>query len=287
MTATGELEWLSDRVLRVGGSAHTADQRAMAAALDIPDGSLAIFSAAAMWQLPGFDLEPLHVLTDRHPHRAGPHLGVVHSSTSYSSADVMLLRGIPVTTPLRTLRDLAGRIRPERLDVVCRRMLSERLLRVEHLHQMVAGLPRRGGARGTSALRRLALGHDLDERPAESNLERRFEQILASAGEAAFERQVDLGDEDGWIGRVDFLDRTHHLVVEAQSELFHTAEVDRARDDLRSSRLRASGWAVLEVTDVDIWHHPDRVVAAVRSARRAARRPPPKGGSPHQARRTT
>ena len=32
-------------------------------------------------------------------------------------------------------------------------------------------------------------------RPAESNLERRFEKILADAGETPFERQVDLGDD--------------------------------------------------------------------------------------------
>ncbi len=270
--SVGHLERLSDRVLRIGGSARTLDQAAMAAALDVPGGAVAVFSAAALWQLPGFELEPVHVLTDRSPHRGGPHLGVVHTSVRFSPEDVIELRGIPVTSPLRTLCDLAGRLHHDRLDLLCERMLSKRLLRVAQLHEHVAGLPRRGGARGTAAIRRLALERGPDHRPVESGLEHRFESILRDAGEPPFERQVDLGDDDGWIGRVDFVDHPCRLIAEVQSELFHSGRVDRARDDVRISRFRRAGWTLLEIREFDIWHRPDRVVAVVRAARRAARR---------------
>jgi very-short-patch-repair endonuclease len=280
---TGRLEWLSERVLRLGGSARTLDQLAMAAALDIPGGAVAILSAGAMMDLPGFELEPIHVLTDRTPNRGGPHLGIVHTSVRYTSGDVMVIRGIPVTNPLRTLRDLAGRLHFDRLDLVCERMLSRRLLRVEQLHRLMADLPLKGGARGTAALRRLALSRGPDHRPAESNLERRFEQILEDARDAPFERQVDLGDDTGWIGRADFVDRSIRLVVEVQSAMFHAGRVDRARDEARFARLRRAGWTVIEVNELDIWHHPDRVLAAVRVARLRCS----KGGSPRQADRTT
>jgi len=269
--SAGRLERLSHRVLRLSGSARTSDQRAMAAALDAPGGALAIFSAAALLELQGYELDPFHVLTCRRPHRGGPHLGVVHSSVRFSPADVMTVRGIPVTTPLRTICDLAGRVRFERLDLSFERLVSRRLLRVEQLHRHVASLPLRGGAKGTAALRRLVLTHDPLRPPTESNLERRFEKVLADAGDPPFERQVDLGDDDGWIGRVDFLDRELRLVVEVQSALFHSSRADKARDETRFARLHRAGWTVIEINELDIWYHPDRVITAVRTARRAAR----------------
>jgi len=286
--SAGHLERLSERVLRVGGSAPSSDQLAMAAALDVPGGAVALHSAAALWQLPGFELEPVHVLTDRTPHRGGHHLGVVHSSVRFSpSTDVVDLRGIPVTSPLRTLCDLAGHLRWDRLDLLCERMLGRRLLRVARLHEHAAGLPRRGGARGTAAIRRLAIERGPDHRPVESGLEHRFQSILRDADEPPFERQVDLGDDDGWIGRVDFADRAHRLIAEVQSDLFHSARVDLVRDEVRIGRFRRAGWTLLEIREFDIWHRPDRVVAMVRDARRSAGRAHPKGGSQGQAGRST
>jgi hypothetical protein len=285
--SAGHLERLSPRVLRIAGSAPTDDQRAMAAALDVPGGAVAGHSAAALWQLPGFELEPVHVLADRTPHRGGRHLGIVHTSVHFPPAETLEVRGIPVTSPLRTLCDLAGRLHWDRLDLTCERMLSKRLLRVSQLHAHVAGLPRRGGARGTAASRRLALERGPNHRPVESGLEHRFASILRDAGEAPFERQVDLGDDDGWIGRVDFVDHPCRLIAEVQSELFHSGRVDRVRDEARFSRFRRAGWTLLEIREFDIWHRPYRVVAVVRDARRAARRrAQPEAGSHRQARRS-
>ena len=76
------------------------------------------------------------------------------------------------------------------------------------------------------------------------------------AGEPPFERQVDLGDDEGWIGRVDFADRRLKVVVEVQSETFHSSLSDRRRDAERFRRLRAAGWIVVEVTEDEIFHRP-------------------------------
>jgi len=265
--SSGRLDRLTERVLRVRGSAPTAHQRAMAAALDVPSGAIALFSAAGLWRVPGFITEPWHVLTGRRPHRGGAHLGRVHSTVRWTKDDITTLDGIPVTTPLRTLVDLAGRIHPERLSKACDRMIDTRLLRLDQLHQLSSTLPERPRAPGTAALRRLIADRPPGYRPVASNLERRFETLLSGAGEAPFERQVDLGDADGWIGRVDFLDRSRGVVVEIQSELFHSGLVDRDRDRVRIARLRRAGWIVLEITEHEIWHRPDIVLAKVRGAR--------------------
>ena len=133
---SGQLDQLSDRVLRLGGSVRTSEQLTMAAALDLPGGAVALSSAAALWEATGFELDPVHVLTDRRPHRGGIHLGVAHTSTSFTTADVTSIRGIPVTTPLRTLRDLAGRIHFDRLDLLCERMQAKRLIGIDQLHSL-------------------------------------------------------------------------------------------------------------------------------------------------------
>jgi very-short-patch-repair endonuclease len=268
----GRLERLSDRVYRIVGSPCTLQQRATAAALDVPGGVVSRHSAAALWELPGYEVEPVHVLSDRRPHRGGPKLGTVHSSTRFGPLDTTVLAGVPLTTPLRTLRDLAGRVHPERLSQTCDRMLARRLIRLDALHRLDAELPRRGGAPGTRAIRDLIRARPADYRAPESNLERRFESILERAGDAPFDRQVDVGDRDGWIGRVDFIDRPNRLIVEIQSDLFHGGEVERAWDEERMARLRSGGWTVLAVTESDLWYRPQLVLARVRVARRSARR---------------
>ena len=66
------------------------------------------------------------------------------------------------------------------------------------LRRLAVGLlPFRGGAPGTAQMRRLILARPDGYRPADSNLELRFEKVLAEAGEALFERQVVVGDDDG------------------------------------------------------------------------------------------
>ena len=276
---TGRLDRLSERVLRVRGSAPTLHQRAMAAALDVPSGAIALQSAAALWRIPGYAHEPWHVLASRRPHRGGTRLGIAHSTIRWGPEDVTTTHGIPVTTPLRTLVDLAPRIHPERLSQTCDRMLDTRLLRLEHLQALGATLPERSRAGGVAELRRLIAVRPPGHRPAQSNLERRFETILQDAGDAPFERQVDLGDDDGWIGRVDFVDRNAKVVVEIQSDLFHSGLLDRARDERRIARLRGAGWLVIEISEHEIWHRKDLVLAKVRSARGRTRH----RGSPRQA----
>lgn len=269
--ASGRLAWMSPRVLVVPGAAPTSIQRVWAAALDSTGGVVALQSALAVWGVPGWLLEPVHLLTTRSPHRGGRHLGVVHSTVRLSSDDIGEIDGLLVTTPVRTLVDMAGRMRPGRIADLCDDLLRRRLMTTEQLHGAVADLPRRGGTGGCGLLRQLAAERPVGHRWTDSKLERRFEQVLERAGEPSFERQVDIGDDDGWIGRVDFADRRLKIVVEVQSERFHSSLSDRRRDAARIARLRAAGWVVLEITEEDLFRRPEVVVHQVREVRARAR----------------
>lgn len=280
--AKGIFEPLSARVLRVVGSGPTDHQLAMAASLDATESVVALHSAAALWELPGFSLEPVHVVTTRRPHRGTMHLGIVHSSVRFDESDVAVINGIRVTTPVRTLVDLAGRLHPDRVERVCDTMWARRLITYRHLHDYAVRLPPRGGAPGARVIRRLAEARPPEFRPPESSAEHRVNELLEKAGVPELERQVDIGDNNTWIGRVDLADRRLRVLVEVQSELFHGSVLDQRNDQVRLERLRAAGWAVLEVQQFDIWHRPERVVEAI-GRLRASRRTDRADGRGHVA----
>lgn len=84
--------------------------------------------------------------------------------------------------------------------------------------------------------------------------------------------QVDLGDEHGWCGRVDFVDPSPAFgrrrgLIEVQSERYHSALVDVRADSVRLARLQAAGFVVGTVEDFQVWHRRAEVVAEVRRIR--------------------
>jgi len=137
------------------------------------------------------------------------------------------------------------------------------------LHALLAELGG-PGRNGVAAMRAALAGRPPGYVATASGLEARFARLLAEAGEAPLQRQVDLGGH-AWIGRVDFVDRRLGIVVEVDSDVHHTSPLDRAHDRRRDDRLRAAGWsAVVRVTEDEIWRRPAEAVARVRDARRRA-----------------
>jgi very-short-patch-repair endonuclease len=124
----------------------------------------------------------------------------------------------------------------------------------------------------------------LDERgddyvPPASNLECRFAAVIARAGLPEMRRQVDSGG-DAWVGRVDFRDARLPLIVEVQSERYHTALTDQQADGVRLAALRVDGFEVVEVTEDQVWHRPEEVVRLIEDARRACLRNLPRNWLP-------
>jgi hypothetical protein len=99
-----------------------------------------------------------------------------------------------------------------------------------------------------------------------TELEALLLDVLQAAGLPAPDPQVDLGDSEGWIGRVDFYYRNARVVIEADSRRWHDPDDDRVRDN----RLAAAGWRVIRITWEQLVNRPWEVVALVRDAIRAA-----------------
>ena len=78
-----------------------------------------------------------------------------------------------------------------------------------------------------------------------------------------------LGDETLWIGRVDFLHRAAHLVVEVDGREAHSALMDLAADAERDRKLAAAGFRVLRFGWAEIVHDCAAAAATIGAALRS------------------
>jgi very-short-patch-repair endonuclease len=265
---TGQLQPVGARVLRVAGAPRSDVQAVLAAVLDASPGAFACGpTAAALWDVPGYRLSPVHVVRPRGV--TGRRTGladVLHAMGGLRSAHVTVLDRVPIVRPEVVVLHLCASEHPARAERVLDNLWRRRLLSGRSLRRTLdeVAIQGRGSVR---LLRELLERRGDDYVPAASNLERRFEAVLERAGEPPMRRQVDSGG-DHWVGRVDFRDAHLPLIVEVQSEHYHSALVDREHDARRLAALREAGFVVVEVSEEQVWHRPVEVVEAVRSARR-------------------
>ncbi|MDG2026476.1 MAG: type IV toxin-antitoxin system AbiEi family antitoxin domain-containing protein [Acidimicrobiales bacterium] len=247
----GRLERLTKRVYRIGGAAPTDRSRLMAATLEVGFGaSLSHGSAAAMWEQPGFRFDPIHVTGWRPTTKNGDHeLAVVHQPRRLLPNHLVELDLIAVTTPTRTIFDLAGVrwMHPKQVERVHDNLWARGRVSHASLIRMLGELGGRGRP-GITLMQELLEDRPANFVPPESGAEGRFAELTATWG-YRFERQVDIGGEDAWIGRVDFVDTARGIVVEVDPSLHHSSLTDRRNDEARHGSLRAAGLTVVSVTE--------------------------------------
>lgn len=255
----GALVVLSKRVLSVGGTPSTARGRMMAGVLDGGDGAaLSHGSASSLWRVPGFRLEPVEVIGSRVIVSHGTHdLAIVHQPRNLLDRHCVEVDGIRVTTPTRTIFDLAGSpwMHAKRLERSLDTLWARGKVSHGSLTRMLHDLARRGRP-GITLMRTLLSVRGPDYLPPGSNAEACFQQLVRSWGYGDFERQADVGDEERWIGRVDFVDSSRRLVVEVDPSLHHSSITDRRHDHERHSALEQAGFGFVSVTEDDLFFSP-------------------------------
>jgi very-short-patch-repair endonuclease len=265
--AAGRLEPMTPRVLRVAGVPRTSTQTVLAAVLDASPGAFACGpTAAALWGVPGYRLLPAHVVRPRGVSGRRTGLAQMHAIVGLRPTHVTVLDQVPVVRPEVVALQLCAEEHPARAERALDSLWRRRLLSARSVRRTLDDLAVQGRG-GVRLLRELLERRGDDYVPPASNLERRFEVVLERAGEPPMRRQVDSGG-DHWVGRVDFRDARLPLIVEVQSERYHTALIDREHDAARLAALRNAGFEVVEVTEEQVWHRPADVVEAVREARR-------------------
>jgi hypothetical protein len=179
--------------------------------------------------------------------------------------DVMRLRGVLVTTPLRTALDL-GRFLPRANAMAA----IDALTRAGGLTKtdLQRELPRFRGQRGVVQLRTLTpLTDPRSESPAESVVRLQ----IVDAGLPIPEVQWEVRAPGGFsVYRLDLAYPALRLAIEYDGEEFHTAEADRRHDERRRARLRRMGWTIIVLRKEQVYSAYPQTGDIVRAAIEAA-----------------
>lgn len=263
--ASEEWERLQRGVWRLVGSVDTAEQRVMAAVLGGGPGSVVSHQTAAwIWDLPGFEPQPVHLTRLRGSNSANPPDATVHRVRAFPAGHVRQLGSLPVVSPELLLLQLAGCLPSRRVERLLDHAWSRRLTSGPAVEALLSSLSKQGRP-GLRLLRELVQARGPQWVPPASGLEGRVMELLEKNGIHGFRRQVDLGGHH-WVGRVDFTHQTKPVVLEVQSERYHLALTNVMDDARRMKALRSAGFTVVEIWENDVWHRPDRWLADVRTA---------------------
>ncbi len=174
--------------------------------------------------------------------------------------DVKWRHGFPVTSPLRTAFDLAGRLPLVEGVVVIDLALHQGLIDLEKFGGYVRG---HAGRPGVVRARRVVANA---EPKSESPMESRLRMLLVLAGLPRFEAQFHLYTPRGvFAGRPDLFYPDARVAVEFDGENHRDRLVS---DDRRQNRIPDLGVTLLRYTTPDLLDRPSAIVAEVSAALR-------------------
>lgn len=224
--------------------------RRMGATLTAPSTFLSLFSGAAAW---GFWAPRRAYETVTRPGSGGPrmHGGLLVFRSSTLDGDCTTLRGIPITSPARTIVDLAAHVSDRALARAVREAVR---LGLESAASLTDALARHRGRRGSRRLARaLARYTGLPLERARSGAEVRALEILRDARRPlpALNRHI-AGEE------ADLSWAAVRQIVEIDGGPFH---LDVGEDLRKQQCWEDAGWEVHRIRSDDVYEAPARLLA--------------------------
>lgn len=162
----------------------------------------------------------------------------VHRSRTLEPEEIAVRRGIPVTTPARTLADLRAAARKGRKGGVSAKELRRASRQAEYMG--------------------LRVGSDPETDRTRSELEVMFLRLCRRTGLTVPEVNVKIGPIT-----VDFLWRDRHLVVETDGYRAHRGRQAFEDDRDRDLRLRSLGYEVVRLSYRQVSQEPEQVVSTL------------------------
>ena len=227
----GVWEVRADGVYGIPGCPWTWRRKLMLAVLDVGAGALVSHqAAAALHGFPGF-------------RPGGPELSVVkgshsacrwkvHTTRDLPASDCTRVDGIPVTSVVRTLFDLAGVLSGQQLERLVDELLAAGTVKLGSIASRFARY-RRPGRTGVAALARILEARGPGYVPPASELEALLRDVLQRGGHPPpdWQRPHPAGAAEG---RVDAIYESCKLLIEVDGRRWHSQveqmEADRHRD---------------------------------------------------------
>jgi len=236
------------------GPLEAPHSRALAAVLACGRGAvLSHDSAAVLWGLLS-PPRPLHVTAVGRELRSRGDI-TVHCAQRLHPSDLVRRDGIPITSPARTLLDVAATATHRDLDRAANEARVQRLVSDPSLDEQFRRYPRH---RGTAALRQATRA---DPKLTRSEAEGRMLALIRAARLPEPETNARVAGHE-----VDFSWRQQRLVVEVDGYAFHSSRRSFERDRRRDQALAREGWRVVRVTWRQMGAEPMVLVATLATA---------------------
>jgi very-short-patch-repair endonuclease len=161
----------------------------------------------------------------------------IHRSTTLAREQTTSHRGIPITTPIRTIIDLATTLRGRPLENALDLAEQRGLVDFAELREAIAARPTRPGSPSLQAM----LSRDTAGTLPRPNVNTRIEGV-----------------------EVDFLWRDARLIVEVDGYRYHRSPRSFEEDRARDVTLSVADWTVLRFTWAQITGRAAWVAAAIR-----------------------
>ena len=253
---------LHPSVYRIGAAPESWRQRLLGACL-WTGGVASHRSALLVLGLEGYSGD-INEVTTTVSRRTSTQAVRIHRSTSLAPFDLTIVDSIRSTTPTRTLLDVGSVLSQKGLEEALDSALRQRLTSLDRLR---AGIERLGGrgSRGPGALVKL-----LDARgnvvPTDSALETQLSRLLRRHRLPQPQRQIEVRDAQGFIGRVDFAYPELKIAIEVQSHRWHSSWPARLSDMNRLNRLQTLGWIIIQITYQDLERGAATIAWQIREA---------------------
>lgn len=170
--------------------------------------------------------------------------------------EITRLRVIAITTPARTLLDLAAGLEQRELEQVFARMLRARLASPSDLNRLLERYPAKSGGPRLRAL--------LDAGPPALTRSEAEERFLTLVQRARLPRPRTNVKVAGY--EVDLVWPAQRLVVEVDGYAFHSSRDAFEADRRRDAAFAAAGFRVMRVTWRHLTNEPETVVARLAQA---------------------
>jgi very-short-patch-repair endonuclease len=255
--AAGRLRVVHRGVYLLGPIDHPWSAEMAAALACGPTALVSHSSAGRLWRVLGGNdrAERVRVIVPA-GHRRRPGIRIYRLAT-LSPDERTVLEGIPVTTPARTLYDLASELTARPLERAVAEAIALRLVSLDAVAAMARRHRGRVGAGRLAATVQGEAGPVLTRSPAEE----RFLRLIRRAGVTAPRANTEVAGHE-----VDFVWRVERLVVEVDGRAYHSSPRALARDRRRDGDLAAAGFRVMRITWEDIVHSPEALLVKLGKA---------------------
>jgi very-short-patch-repair endonuclease len=182
---------------------------------------------------------------------------------SLQSADVTTVDAIPVTTPARTLIDIASIVTRDTLEEILDDALRRNLVSVSWLRWRLREIGT-FGRDGSGVIARLVEARAALDTVPQSVFETRLLRLLRGAGLPLPVVQYRLRTRRG-VAVLDFAYVEQRIAIEADGFIWHSSRRQWDHDRDRGNALIMLGWIVIRVTWTQLRERPDEVVDTIGS----------------------